>query len=323
MQNTETLELRCELTVEESDERGKEQSALLLDVAKLEAERRQIGVLIKPKNERIDELAHIIHSGYETRMVECFWVYDWENKVKFLHRSDTGALHHQEPIRENEKQPALPFEKASSPAKVTALFEPCPAGPCVMVKAGDICSPAFCGKRPPAQTDNAPLVKRDAATCNHPISQRFQDSNALVCEACGTVLETFTTDPVALAVDAELPDPPCEDCPDHAEGCGHSYEDKQDCAEATATEVDHIVDANEMVQTTEPNPPDLDKNRKCCMPFDRDTVTIDGVRVLYCTVCKLIHRKQDKDGKDVAFITGETLPDLDDTDWPDPPKVAA
>jgi len=55
----------------------------------------------------------------------------------------------------------------------------------------------------------------------------------------------------------------------------------------------------------------IDKNRKCCYPADRD-IRIDGsIRTMYCRVCGLIAKKEDYSDlgniKPVSFIVGERV----------------
>ena len=65
-----TREFYCDLTDEDIVERSQEQNQLLYDIAHLEAKRRDINAEIKPKNERVDELMHIIRNRKEKRDVE-------------------------------------------------------------------------------------------------------------------------------------------------------------------------------------------------------------------------------------------------------------
>jgi len=342
--STETRELRCELTEADINERAKEAATLWIEVAKLEGERRGINEAIKPRKERMDVLAYIVESGMEDRMVECYWVYDWANRIKFLHRGDNGKLLEQQPIRDHEKQ--IEMELApKAPAKVFSMFDPCPSGPCVMVKNGSTCAPAFCGKNPPAGSSLKQLFKIDAATCEHPIGMRFQDSNALICEACGTVLETFSTEPQLAEVEPsnaggkqEGPticfNTACKSyskaeangCTllEYAWECGNVVE--QFVGETASTaEIAEIVNLHnsassaslhEVTQATDTP----DKDRACCMPFDREWVKADGISIMYCTKCLLIHRKIDKrTDKEIDFIVGEKLatPDFDAPElWP-------
>ena len=57
--------------------------------------------------------------------------------------------------------------------------------------------------------------------------------------------------------------------------------------------------------------PPIDKDRRCCYPSDRDLRMEGDIRILFCRVCGLIHRKEDysdlnNPGK-VCFIVGERV----------------
>ncbi len=298
--STETRELRCELTEADINERAKEAATLWIEVAKLEGERRGINEAIKPRKERMDVLAYIVESGMEDRMVECYWRYDWENRIKFLHRGDNDAFIEQQPIRDHERQTVIPF---AAPTKEPTMFDPCPSGPCVMVKCGSTCAPAFCGKQPPPVSDAAPLFKISAASCEHPISARFQDSNALICEACGTVLDTHLTEPGAVEVETSKQEECDNVCPSYSPE-NETQADLDLTNERQTSTCSNSQTELSCLTTEAPN-----KSRACCMPYDRKFTVINGISVMYCTKCLLVHRKIDKKTeKEVAFITGETIP---------------
>lgn len=54
----------------------------------------------------------------------------------------------------------------------------------------------------------------------------------------------------------------------------------------------------------------IDPKRRCCMPYDRDCITVDNIRIMYCRVCRLVINKKDisvTPPKDVLFVVGEHL----------------
>ena len=89
MDNTESRKLEVILTEETILEYGKEQAKELLEVTKLEVEKAALQAKIKPKKERIAELASAIDCGKEIQDVGCEWEYLWEKRKKVLRRKDT------------------------------------------------------------------------------------------------------------------------------------------------------------------------------------------------------------------------------------------
>jgi hypothetical protein len=56
--------------------------------------------------------------------------------------------------------------------------------------------------------------------------------------------------------------------------------------------------------------PEINKDRRCCMPSDRDNVKQGDVLVMYCRVCGLIHKKSPIDGdpwESITFVVGEKV----------------
>lgn len=104
MKNTTTRTLPVKLTNSEIQMYGEEQASLLIQIGKLDDQRKQINDAIKPRRERVDKLAKIIDSKQEERQVDCLWVYSWETGVKRLIRRDTQEIVESRKIEAEENQ---------------------------------------------------------------------------------------------------------------------------------------------------------------------------------------------------------------------------
>jgi hypothetical protein len=111
-----TRKLYCELTTDELVARGNELAQELTGIVKLELGRARLNAKIKPKKERVEELAVIIDAKKEERDVKCNWYYDYERGQKTLHREDTFELLEDDIIREHERQQHLRFTGEVTPA---------------------------------------------------------------------------------------------------------------------------------------------------------------------------------------------------------------
>jgi len=116
MDHTCTRRLFCELTEDELLARGKELAIELTGIVKLEIERSALNAKIKPKKERVDELAVIIDQKKEERDVKCQWFHDWNGGKKTLRRLDTFEDLETDIIREWERQQHLKFTGEVAPA---------------------------------------------------------------------------------------------------------------------------------------------------------------------------------------------------------------
>lgn len=116
MDHTCTRRLFCELTEDELLARGKELAVELTGIVKLEIERSALNAKIKPKKERVDELAVIIDQKKEERDVKCQWFHDWNGGKKTLRRLDTFEDLETDIIREWERQQHLKFTGEVAPA---------------------------------------------------------------------------------------------------------------------------------------------------------------------------------------------------------------
>lgn len=86
-QDRTTRTLPVKLTNSEIQMYGEEQAGLLVQIGKLEDQRRQINDAIKPRRERVDKLAN-----------------SWETGVKRLIRRDTQAIVETRKIEAEENQ---------------------------------------------------------------------------------------------------------------------------------------------------------------------------------------------------------------------------
>lgn len=105
IQKIEHRKLEVELTESDIVERGKEQAKLTVEVLALELERAKVNARIKPKKERVEELAITVDRGTEMRNIECEWKYDWRRGVRSLYRTDNfECVEADDIIPEHEKQ---------------------------------------------------------------------------------------------------------------------------------------------------------------------------------------------------------------------------
>jgi hypothetical protein len=110
-----TRKLYCELTTDELVTRGNELAQELTGIVKLELGRARLNAKIKPKKERVEELAVIIDAKKEERDVKCTWHYDYERGQKTLRRDDTYEALDDDIIQEYERQQHLKFTGEETP----------------------------------------------------------------------------------------------------------------------------------------------------------------------------------------------------------------
>lgn len=88
----------------------------LTGITKLEFARSRVNAKIKPKKERVDELAVIIEQKKEEREVKCKWFHDWQGGKKTPRRMDTFEELETDIIREWERQQHFKFTGEVAPA---------------------------------------------------------------------------------------------------------------------------------------------------------------------------------------------------------------
>lgn len=110
-----TKKLYCELTTEELVLRGNELAQELTGIVKLELGRARLNAKIKPKKERVEELAVIIDAKKEERDVKCTWHFDYDYGRKVLRRDDTYEQLDEDIIQEYERQQHLKFTGKETP----------------------------------------------------------------------------------------------------------------------------------------------------------------------------------------------------------------
>lgn len=122
MEKTFTRELPVTLTVDEFIAYSEELSRTLKEINELTIQRSRLNSLMKPKNERVDELVPIIDSKTVRRDVECRWTYYWEIGRRTLFRLDTYEVVEDDIIPENERQQRFQFEGEHVPGGDDARF---------------------------------------------------------------------------------------------------------------------------------------------------------------------------------------------------------
>lgn len=267
-------ELVCILTDAELAAKALMLSESRIATRPLIAQRKRINDEIKGLEEQIDILSDTIHSGQESREIECKYIYDWQQGVRWMIRTDTGAaIEPTELIPAKDKQMWLDLQKceAAYDDYSGGMFARCAdMDGCPYCKSGNVCAPSLCGNNPDP-------IKWPALTggCNHPETSREYESNAVICTDCGTVLELSS-------ITRQLNPDGCEILPT-----------AKDC-EVAAVEILPAVqtpaEGGKAGQEQQPTaiyvssePPRGD--RKCCFPEDRDVLVEGDMRYLYCRVC--------------------------------------
>ena len=104
----EKRELTCRLTDEEVNAYAKELARNQEEKYEMEGRKKEIMSEFTANINRFDShiavLARKVHSGQETRQVECWYDYNWADNEKALYRADTGELVKIEEIEGWEKQ---------------------------------------------------------------------------------------------------------------------------------------------------------------------------------------------------------------------------
>jgi hypothetical protein len=105
-------DLPCVLTNDEIIEKSKALAKAHEDCEALEKRLKDVSSDIKGKiateEASIGILSRAISNGYEYRMVECVWEFDYKKEKKRLIRTDTGELVKEETIPFSERQEKLP-----------------------------------------------------------------------------------------------------------------------------------------------------------------------------------------------------------------------
>jgi hypothetical protein len=106
-----TKALPCNLTEPEVTHYGREMARALSDKARIETEFDSVKQDYKGKigeqQAIVEKLSPRIHSGIETRDVECQEVKNWTKLTVTVTRLDTGDVIESRPMREDEKQVEL------------------------------------------------------------------------------------------------------------------------------------------------------------------------------------------------------------------------
>ena len=111
-----TKPLACHLTEPEVLAYGKDLARAHADSDRIQTEFDSIKQDYKGKLEEqgaiISKLAGRVHSGLETRDVECVEEKNWTKLTVTVTRNDTGETIEARPMREDEKQAELSYENA-------------------------------------------------------------------------------------------------------------------------------------------------------------------------------------------------------------------
>lgn len=103
--------LMCRLSDDELMDRGREQADTYKAYCRVEAEKKDANEDFKDRldsaRKEMARLSTICKSGYESRAVECRWIYDYDHNVKRCVRQDTGEVVEEMAIPSTERQTQL------------------------------------------------------------------------------------------------------------------------------------------------------------------------------------------------------------------------
>jgi len=108
----QTKILPCKLTEQELHDKSMSLARVTAELQAVKEEKKaadaDFNKDLKVLALEIQNLATTINKGYEDKAVEVEWTFDWDRKVKTLHRLDTGEVVMKDaPIEPHERQGAL------------------------------------------------------------------------------------------------------------------------------------------------------------------------------------------------------------------------
>jgi hypothetical protein len=103
----EQRQLECTLTPEEKQVRAKEQADTELEIRALKAERGGLTGAINKLGVKRGQLADVVKSERETRMVACTWTPDFTAGTTSCSRDDTGEVIESRPLTAAQRQGSL------------------------------------------------------------------------------------------------------------------------------------------------------------------------------------------------------------------------
>ena len=103
-----TKPLPVKLTDREILQYGKDMVRAMADTERIETEfdsvKKDYKAKIAEQQAVVDKFSPRIHSGIETRDIECVEIKNWTNGTVRVNRMDTGEIIESRPMREDEKQ---------------------------------------------------------------------------------------------------------------------------------------------------------------------------------------------------------------------------
>ncbi len=109
-----TKPLPCKLTDAEVMQYGRDMARAMADRGRIQAEADSIKQDYKSKIEEqsaiVEKLSGRVHSGIETRDVECQQIQNWTKGTVTVTRMDTHEIIEKRPMREDEKQAEMKLE---------------------------------------------------------------------------------------------------------------------------------------------------------------------------------------------------------------------
>jgi hypothetical protein len=109
--DSEKRMLMCKLTDAEHIDRGVEQAETYKAYCRVEAEKKGTNEGFKEQldaaRKELSRLSQICKTGYESRLVECRWIEDFEHNVKRLVRQDDGQVIDEQALAAEERQTTM------------------------------------------------------------------------------------------------------------------------------------------------------------------------------------------------------------------------
>lgn len=230
--------------------------------------------------EDMASIAEIIENGTEDQQVSCQWEFDYRGGIKRLRRLDTMEIVDHLPLSADECH--LSFDFDSDKAEVQEDPSGAPEG-------GEAVEEGVA-----EAVDSTPWERND---------ERTQAMLGLVGVDLG------------LEILSLQPDEEIQRAEDWAAAVHVQASDNNDVAVPPTppflVELAPIGSGDNDKGNVVKVVPNVDPNRRCCMPADRKTAEIDGVETLFCSVCGLVHRKRrpgaDPWDSDLGFDIGEKV----------------
>lgn len=96
--------LPCALSDDDRIKLGDHMATLVEELDKLEEEKKNIPDKIKARRKELTVVKDTLNRGLTDKAVQCEWIIDHQQGMRFLHRKDTGELIDQRILTDEERQ---------------------------------------------------------------------------------------------------------------------------------------------------------------------------------------------------------------------------